>query len=184
MPTTHSWNGIIMGTGANHWNNPVFRQEKTPLVFSDSITVHRNWVKINDLLKEILCQTVCSEVSSHSKQVLDSENQKKAMARLVKVTVCSIHLWTNQKSHWQVWSLQTMSFGSKLSSYNTTTVKSFLKIKKYQLVWLNIYEYFMALCQFVRKKKHTHTKSGHVVGHNQTKIPCWLSKLLFKWLIT
>lgn len=52
-----------------------------------------------------------------------------------------------------------MSFGSKLSSYNTTTVKSFLKIKKYQLVWLNIYEYFMALCQFVRKKKtHTHKK--------------------------
>lgn len=58
---THSWNGIIMGTGTNHWNNPVFRQEKTPLVFSDSTTVHRNWVKTNHLLKAVLCQTACSE---------------------------------------------------------------------------------------------------------------------------
>lgn len=35
--------------------------KKTPLVFVDS-TVHRNWVKINQLSKEILCQTICSEV--------------------------------------------------------------------------------------------------------------------------
>lgn len=51
-----------MGTGIKNWNNPVSREEKTPLVLLGS-TICRNRVQLTHLLKEILCLTTCSEVS-------------------------------------------------------------------------------------------------------------------------